>query len=159
MSSGLLRVQQGDVFELSVFLGLADLTLSGLDDPRVHLWIQVDADGRIEGSTGFELAGTNALIRSVAVAPSLRGQGLGSELAMFALERAAEIGAERAWLFSRRSGPFWQKLGFEQADRDKLVAALGRTHQVLAFAESGQLGREIAWSKSLTARAASSSEP
>jgi N-acetylglutamate synthase-like GNAT family acetyltransferase len=159
MSAGLLRVQQGDVFELRLFLAIADLTLSGLDDPRVHLWIQVDADGRVEASTGFELSGSHALIRSVAVAPSLRGKGLGSQLAAFALDRALEVGAERAWLFSRRSGPFWRKLGFEPANRDELVSALGSTHQVRAFAEPGQLGREIAWSKSLTAQEASSIAP
>jgi N-acetylglutamate synthase-like GNAT family acetyltransferase len=145
----LIRAQPGDRFELRLFLRTADLTLSGLDDPELPLWIQVDADGRIEGTAGFELAGREALIRSVAVAPSLRGTGLGRKLAQFALDRAAEAGAERAWLFSRRSGPFWQKLGFEPADRDELARLLATTHQVADFVATGQLGREIAWSRDL----------
>jgi N-acetylglutamate synthase-like GNAT family acetyltransferase len=144
-----IRAQPGDLFELRLFLTTAELTLSGIDDPRLPLWIVVDADGRIEATTGFELAGSHALIRSVAVAPSLRGNGLGTELARFALERAREAGAETAWLFSRRSGGFWQKLGFESADRDELARVLEPTYQVTEFAKTGQLGREIAWSRSL----------
>jgi N-acetylglutamate synthase-like GNAT family acetyltransferase len=148
----LIRAEEADRIELRLFLRSADLTLSGLDDPELALWVRLGADGRIEGTAGFELAGRNALIRSVAVAASARGTGLGSQLAQFALDRAAEAGAERAWLFSRRSGPFWQKLGFESADRDKLAQRLSATHQVTEFTATGQLGREIAWSRALSQR-------
>jgi N-acetylglutamate synthase-like GNAT family acetyltransferase len=135
-----------------MFLQNADLTLSGLDDPELALWARVDAHGRIEGTAGFELSGRNALIRSVAVAAPARGTGLGSQLAQFAFDRAAEAGAERAWLFSRRSGAFWQKLGFVSADRDELAQLLSTTHQVTEFTATGQLGREIAWSRALSQR-------
>jgi N-acetylglutamate synthase-like GNAT family acetyltransferase len=148
----MIRARHADHIELRLFLQTADLTLSGLDDPDLPLWIRVDATGRIEGSAGYELAGRDALIRSVAVAPPVRGTGLGLQLAQFALDRAAENGAERAWLFSRRSGPFWQKLGFEPADRDELARVLGTTHQVAAFAATGQFARETAWSRALPRR-------
>lgn len=55
----------------------------------------------------------------------------------------------RAWLFSRRSGPFWQKLGFAAADRGDLEEALPDAHQVVLFARTGQLDREVAWSRAL----------
>jgi N-acetylglutamate synthase-like GNAT family acetyltransferase len=148
----LIRAQDTDHLELRLFLRSADLTLSGLDDPELALWVRVGADGRIEGTAGFELSSRNALIRSVAVGASARGTGLGRELAQYALDRAAEAGAERAWLFSRRSGPFWQKLGFESADRDELAQLLSTTHQVAEFTATGQLGREIAWSRPLPQR-------
>jgi N-acetylglutamate synthase-like GNAT family acetyltransferase len=148
----LIRAQDTDRVELRLFLRSVDLTLSGLDDPELALWVRVDSDGRIEGTAGFELAGRNALIRSVAVAAPARGTGLGRQLALFALDRAAEAGAERAWLFSRRSGPFWQKLDFESADRDELAQLLSTTHQVAEFVATGQLGREIAWSRGLAQR-------
>jgi N-acetylglutamate synthase-like GNAT family acetyltransferase len=155
-----IRAQPGDLFELRLFLTTAELTLSGIGDPALPLWIVVDADGRIEGTTGFEVAGSHALIRSVAVAPSLRGRGLGTELARFALERASEAGAVTAWLFSSRSGAFWRTLGFEPADRDELARVLASTYQVGAFADSGQLAREIAWSRRiLTGQEGSSSAP
>ena len=107
-------------------------------------------------STGYERSDDNphVLIRSVAVDPALRGRGKGLELARFSLDRADESGATRAWLFSRRSGPFWQKGGFVSADRNELAIALASTHQVRLFTvrlftESGQLQREVAWSRLL----------
>ena len=142
-----------DVEALTAFLRDVDLTLSGLDAPSVRLWIERDESGAIVGSTGYEISadGRHALIRSVAVGPSQRSRGRGSALARFALERAAKEGATTAWLFSRRSGPFWQSLGFEPADRDELARALADTHQVRLFQQTGQLAREVAWSRSLVA--------
>lgn len=144
-----LPAARGDAFEITEFLRAADLTVSGIGDPDVHLWIDLDVDGRIVGSTGFELDGTDALLRSVAVHTSLRGTGRGTELARYALTQAASLGATRAWLFSRRSGPFWQKIGFVPAEISELAHALARTHQVRAFAASGQLHYETAWSRPL----------
>ncbi|MFB7894347.1 GNAT family N-acetyltransferase [Microbacterium sp. NPDC056044] len=143
-----------DVEGLTAFLREVDLTLSGLDAPSVRLWLVRDENDAIVGSTGYEISadGRHALIRSVAVRPSLRSQGSGTALARFALGRAADEGATTAWLFSRRSGPFWQGLGFVSADRDELARALAGTHQVRLFRQSGQLDREVAWSKSLPAR-------
>ena len=143
----LARVGDSDLPELLDFLTTADLTLSGLDSPSVRLWIARDESGAIVASTGFELSdsGSDALIRSVAVSSGTRGMGWGLELAAYALEQAVAAGATRAWLFSRRSGPFWQKLAFEPADRDELARALASTHQVRLFTETGQLAREVAW--------------
>lgn len=141
-----------DMDEIAEFLSIADLTLSGLDSPSVHLWIgRTEATGAIFASTGYECSndGNHALIRSVAVDPDLRGAGIGLELAQFVMDRAAENGAERAWLFSRRSGPFWQKAGFTAADTNDLAIALASTHQVQLFTETGQLEREVAWSRRL----------
>ncbi len=149
MTLSLVAAKPADQSDLTAFLTRVDLTTTGLEDPSVRIWLQLDADGRIEATTGFELSGHDALIRSVAVHPSLRGTRLGTALARFALDRAAESGATRAWLFSRRSGPFWMRLGFEQADPDELARALAETRQVAAFAASGQLAREIAYSRSL----------
>jgi N-acetylglutamate synthase-like GNAT family acetyltransferase len=144
-------VSPEDVGALREFLGDVDLTLAGLDAREVRLWIERDGHGSIVGSTGYELSddGRHALIRSVAVAPGRRTAGAGSRLAMFALSHAAHSGAARAWLFSRRSGPFWQKLGFDAADRDDLAAALPRTRQLRHFVDSGQFDREVAWSRPL----------
>lgn len=148
----LQRCRTTDVEALTAFLSEVDLTLSGLDAPGVRLWLERDECGRVVGSTGYEISadGLHVLIRSVAVSPSQRARGRGSALARFALGRAAAEGAATAWLFSRRSGPFWQGLGFAPADRDELAEVLADTHQVRLFHETGQLGREVAWSRPLT---------
>lgn len=145
------RVSPSDLDSLRDFLIEADLTLAGLDAPSVRLWVERDDAGSLVGSTGYELSddGRDALIRSVAVAPARRGSGAGTRLARHALAAATADGATRAWLFSRRSGPFWQRLDFQAADRYELAAALPGAHQVRLFTDSGRLDREIAWSRPL----------
>ncbi|PTT15953.1 GNAT family N-acetyltransferase [Microbacterium sp. HMWF026] len=141
----------GDLPAITAFLADADLTVSGLETPSLRLWVRRDPAGAIRGTTGFELSGDrrHALIRSVAVDARDRGRGCGRALALFALDRAAEDGARTAWLFSRRSGPFWQSLGFETADRDLLAENLADTSQVRLFVRTGQFEREVAWSRAL----------
>jgi N-acetylglutamate synthase-like GNAT family acetyltransferase len=144
-------VNPSDVDDLRGFLDEMDLTLAGLDDPTVRLWIERELGGTIIGSTGYEASpdGEDVLIRSVAVAPTHRSTGAGTRLATFAIQAAARSGARRAWLFSRRSGPFWQGLGFRAADRAELATVLKQTHQVRLFAQTGQLAREVAWCRDL----------
>lgn len=148
----LVPLRPVDLVDLQDFLSRADLTVGGLDVPSVRLWLLRDEDGRMLGSTGYELSGDrrDVLVRSVAVDPDRRARGLGLRLGRFALEEAVREGARRAWLFSRRSGPFWQRLGFEPADRDLLAQQLAGTHQVQLFRRTGQIQREVAWSRALT---------
>lgn len=147
------RANPTDVDEVRAFLAGVDLTVAGIESPSVTLWIDRDENGRIVGSTGYELSagGDHALIRSVAVVATERASGAGTRLASFAITHAQRAGATRAWLFSRRSGPFWRKLGFEHVDRRELAAALSDAHQVRLFTDSGQLEREQAWSMRLEA--------
>lgn len=149
------RATSADLDDLATFLRTADLTVAALAEPAVRLWLERDQDGAISATTGFELGddGEHALIRSVAVRPDLRGTGAGLRLAGFALEQAADAGAREAWLFSRRSGGFWQKLGFGPTTTQALAAALPDAHQVALFSSTGQLDREVAWRRPLPVRA------
>ena len=140
------RVDPESLPRVNEFLADADLTPAS---PAAFLWMELDAAGHIVGTTGFELAGQNALIRSVAVRADLRGTGLGLRFAALACVEAQLAGATTAWLFSRRSGPFWQKLGFSPASTDELADALADTAQVQLFRETGQLEREVAWRREL----------
>lgn len=144
-------VRPEDVDAVRAFLTACDLTVAGLSDPGVRLWVVRDAAGTVVGTTGYETGpdGRHALLRSVAVGPTLRGTGRGAALARFAMAESAAGGARRAWLFSRRSGPFWQGLGFAPADRAELATVLAGTTQVELFRATGQLEREVAWSRPL----------
>ncbi|MFI8633229.1 GNAT family N-acetyltransferase [Microbacterium sp. NPDC077663] len=147
----LIRCTAADAGEVEAFLREVDLTVTGLDAPSLRLWVERDETGRIVGSTGYELSGDgrHALIRSVAVAGSARTRGRGTVLARFALDRAAEEGATTGWLFSRRSGGFWQSLGFVGADLSELARVLADTYQVRTFVATGQIAREVAWVREL----------
>lgn len=139
-------VGRADVDDVRDFLRACDLTPAGLDEPGVgcgRCARPVKSWGR-PGSRRMG-AGAQVLLRSVAVAPAGRAAGAGTRFARHALDQAVGLGARRAWLFSRRSGPFWQRLGFGEADRDALVAAIPDAHQVRLSARTGRLEREVAW--------------
>jgi len=149
----LVTTAPNDIADVVAFLSLVDLTVSGMDATTLRLWLVRAGSGEVVGTTGYELSddGRHALIRSVAVHPDHRAAGFGSRLARVALDRAAEEGARTAWLFSRRSGPFWRGLGFAPAERGDLAAALAGTQQVQLFRRTGQLHTEVAWRRALTA--------
>lgn len=85
------RVGAADVPELHAFLTACDLTVAGLAEPAVRLWVVRDAAGSVVASTGYETGsdGRHVLLRSVAVGPALRGSGTGTALAGFAMTAAA----------------------------------------------------------------------
>lgn len=151
LAARMVPVGRADVPDLEAFLRAADLTLAGLDAPGVRLWVARDDAGAVAASAGFELSadGEHALVRSTAVRHDRRGRGEGLAAAAFAIAGATATGARTAWLFSRRSGPFWQRLGFERSTTQALAAALPAAHQVRLFARTGQLDREVAWCRAL----------
>lgn len=148
---GLAVLAPTDVPELKVFLLRAGLTSSGLGDPAVRMWLLRTPEGQLQACAGYELSddGEHALIRSVAVDASRRREGLGHRLAEEVLDRAVQEGARRAWLFSRRGGSFWERLGFRPADRAALTGVFARTHQVRHFQCIGLMHEEVAWWRSL----------
>jgi amino-acid N-acetyltransferase len=75
--------------------------------------VAVEATGILAGVAGLELYGSDALLRSVAVAPSLRSKGLGHCLTEDRLKWAAEHGIKRAYLLTTDARGYWERYGFE----------------------------------------------
>jgi amino-acid N-acetyltransferase len=74
--------------------------------------VAVDASGVLAGVAGLELYGSDALLRSVAVSPSLRSMGLGQRLTEDRLKWAAEHGIKRAYLLTTDARGYWERQGF-----------------------------------------------
>lgn len=88
-----------------------------------------DVSGRVVGAVGAEPCGSDALLRSLVVAPSKRGRGLGLAL-MEELERAAgRWGVERWWLLTTTAEDFLSALGFKRVGRETAPAAIRGTGQ------------------------------
>src|SRR3989442_9366365 len=73
-----------DLPALLELLGQSALPTAGLADHLDTTLVAREA-GHVVGSAALELYGTTALLRSVAVAPRLRGRGVGQELTPHAL--------------------------------------------------------------------------
>lgn len=74
-------------------------------------------------------AGPDALVRSIVVHPSARGQGLGASVASGLISHARQTGAERLWLLTTNASPFFAKLGWRVADRVEAPRAIAQSRQ------------------------------
>jgi amino-acid N-acetyltransferase len=87
--------------------------------PAIELerWIEefwvLDNGGTLAGCAGVEQYGEAAVLRSVAVAESLRGTGQGVRLVQHCLDYAKANGAKRVYLFTMTASGFFPRFGFE----------------------------------------------
>ena len=77
----------------------------------------------VAGVEIFSDAG-EGLLRSVAVAPSLRGQGIGKNLVAAVEKRTAALGVHRLWLLTTTAPDFFRRLGYVDAARAYAPAAV-----------------------------------
>src|ERR1700730_12474301 len=68
-----------------------------------------DSEGRLVGVAGVEVYGSDALLRSVAVAPSFRSQGLGRQLTRDRLRWAAEHEISTVYLLTTDASSYWRR--------------------------------------------------
>lgn len=111
--------EPGDLSHVLALLEEASLLTAGAEEHFADFLV-AEAGGRVVGSAGLEFYGNAALLRSVAVAPPLRGQGLGVRLVHRALAAARRRGARRVWLLTDTAGPFFHRLGFQASTREDL---------------------------------------
>jgi phosphinothricin acetyltransferase len=71
----------------------------------------------VVGSAALEIYGPHALLRSVAVDNSLRGQGLGIRLTQAALDHAASLGVTDVFLLTETAADFFPRFGFAPVTR------------------------------------------
>ncbi|HUF52547.1 MAG TPA: GNAT family N-acetyltransferase [Dehalococcoidia bacterium] len=90
---------------------------------EVEEWIDsfwvIENDGRIAGCAGVERYGDTAVLRSVVIAPSLRGTGQGVVMTEAALDWARENGATTCLLFTFDAVDFFRRFGFERCSFDE----------------------------------------
>jgi arsenate reductase len=86
-------------------------------------------DGRLIGAVGLEPLGGAALLRSLAVADTGRGAGLGVALVARAEQEAVVSGARQVFLLTTTAAPFFARLGYRPADRGAAPAEVAATTQ------------------------------
>jgi len=137
-----------DITKLRAVLIQAQLSTDDLLVDGTRYWLAEDGEGQPVGVIGLELGITVVLLRSAAVSPSWRGQGLGTLLVQRALDVAS--GYRYVYLFSTGAGEYWRKLGFREVPVPELVAVLPEAPQVRRYEQLGWLSSELAWRCDLT---------
>jgi amino-acid N-acetyltransferase len=103
-------------------LEAAGLPLAGAEDHLSDFLLAYRGDALL-GVAGLERHGDTALLRSVAVASTARGQALGQALVRQALEQARRAGLKQVVLLTTTAADFFPRFGFRQISRAEVPLA------------------------------------
>ena len=81
-------------------------------------------NGHVVGSAALEVYVDGALLRSVAVAPALRGRGVGRDLTEAALVAARDLRVPALYLLTTTADHYFPKFGFERITRADVPASV-----------------------------------
>ncbi len=90
-------------------------------------FIVVERGGTIIAAAGLEVVANDCLLRSLVVAPSTRGLGLGQLLVTTLLDRARQLRLDSIWLLTETAATYFSRLGFEARPRDEAPTGLRQT--------------------------------
>jgi len=99
------------------------LPLAGVDEHVDTMVVAKDGD-EVAGAAAVELYADGALLRSVVVGSTVRGQGVGQQLTEAALSVATAKGSQTAYLLTTTAEKFFPKMGFERISRDDVPASV-----------------------------------
>lgn len=95
--------------------------------PGRQRWFSSWNGSELRGVIAWELLGSEALVRSFAVAPDLRGHGIGTQLYRDLEGAARAEGLERLVLLTETAEAFFVRQGFIRVDRASLSEAVQAT--------------------------------
>jgi amino-acid N-acetyltransferase len=110
-------------------LAAANLPTSDLTDDQLAAFFYCGPSGAPSALIGLEIYGTEALLRSLLVDPSLRSTGLGSALVERAEAHAATHGVRTLYLLTTTAEAFFARRGYRRIDRALAPAAIGSTRE------------------------------
>lgn len=106
----------------------ADLPVEDLP-PDLEHFLGCGEQGAPDGVVGLEVFGEVALLRSLVVAKSFRGRGLGTRLVAAAEDHARNQEVHEIFLLTDTAEQFFRSLGYESADRAAAPASIRSTAQ------------------------------
>ena len=118
-----------DLDAISTLLAQAALPVADIAGPSPPHFFGLHDGAGLAGVVGLELYPPQALMRSLAVRPDCRGQGLGQALVAHAEAVAAASGVDTVYLLTTTAEAFFLRLGYAPAVRAAAPAAIRRTSQ------------------------------
>jgi amino-acid N-acetyltransferase len=105
------------------------LPVSDITDEHLEHFFFVGSDGSPTGLVGIELYGADALLRSLVVGESARGNRLGSTLVEYAEQYAATKGVRSIYLLTSTGEAFFKRLGYHWIDRSRAPPSIKETRE------------------------------
>ena len=110
-------------------LETSGLPVIGADAHLAHFIVAV-ANGTLVGCIGAEVYGTDALLRSLAVAEPERRRGIADALEARLIEALKTCGIKRVGLLTETAERFFARRGFKPCARNDLPAALQASEEL-----------------------------
>lgn len=117
-----------DLPEILALLREAALPVDGVAEHLDRFVVGIERDG-LRAAGGFERDGPEALLRSIVLAPSLRGRGFGRLLYDAVAARAKREGVSDFYLLTEGAEPFFARLGFARIERGAVPEAIRTTEE------------------------------
>lgn len=114
---------------MRALLVAAGLPSDGLEDQFGSRYAVAEAGGALVGAAGVEVHGAFGLLRSVVVAPSHRGTGLGRALVADRLAWASRERLSAVFLLTTTAADFFAALGFERTVREAAPEEIRRSRE------------------------------
>ena len=137
--------QPADLPAIQALLTSHDLPL---DDLERHLATAVVAeeDGRLVATAALEVYGSEALLRSVAVAESQRRTGLGGQIVQAILDLAQQQGIGEVYLLTETAAAYFPRFGFQPIARAEVPPTVQQSAEfTTACPTSAQAMRRLIW--------------
>lgn len=107
-------------------LSASSLPLDGVRE-AFSTFVVAESGGDVVGVAGLEQSGEDALLRSVAVHPDWRSQGVGRALVTRVISDAEARGLRALWLLTTTAERWFPGFGFHAATRDEVPDGLRAT--------------------------------
>jgi len=110
-------------------LSESGLPIEDITAQHLHHFFGCGSGLELEGLVGLELYGEVALLRSLAVASSRRGSGVGSGLVAHAERHARDQGVQSLYLLTTTAEAFFMHRGYARVPREDAPAAIKTTSE------------------------------
>ncbi len=120
---------KSDMPAIESILLASQLLPEGISETGVDVFVAED-DGKLVGVAGFENCAAGVwLLRSIAVLPEKRKQGIARQLYEQIATQASYSGVSALYLLTTTAQGYFSKLGFVVMDRAKAPASIRNTEQ------------------------------
>ena len=124
--------------QIQVLLGENGLPFEDIHEHLIH-FITAKKDQDVIGCVGLEIHGNQGLLRSLAVYEKYRGNEIATTLCNRILECAQELFLTDVYLLTETAKGFFEKLGFEQLDREKAPRRIKSTKEFSSLCSDGAI--------------------
>jgi amino-acid N-acetyltransferase len=105
-------------------LGRSELSGKDVAERWGHYFVVREDDARVVAVAGLEVHGEDGLLRSVAVDPDYRSQGLAASLVEAAMVRARQLELRSVYLLTTSARDYFTRQGFGDCPREEAPPAI-----------------------------------